>query len=195
MTRTRMSSSRIGGVKGLLLGLGALSMLGLTISSTSGWAASAYKNSLDGKHNAYLKQGVFTGGQAGQGASLLAVRKSYSAKLNLERIIFDMGDREAKPAGKALGYFQATIDGTNKRIVLDISQLRLSRVSETQVERLFRKDPYVASVSLTLDPEDKAGTLVLNLKRPMKLEVFQLRKAKKAGRIVMDLTPLKVGTL
>jgi hypothetical protein len=152
-------------------------------------AATPYKRSLTVKHGNYLSDGVFTGGHAGTGSSLLSVRRAYSPKAQLERVIVDMGDKDAQPAGKDMGYFQASMDSHNRRIVLDISQLRYSKVSEQQVQNIFRKSPYVASVAFTLDPEDKAATMVLNLKRPMKLEVFQLLKNKKPARIVMDLTP------
>jgi hypothetical protein len=165
-------------------------VLSAVLSSSVSMAATPFKVSLDAKKNSYMREGVFTGGRAGSGTSLLAVRRSFSAKLKLERVILDMGDKEARPAGRDLGFFQASMDSANNRIVLDLSQLRLSKVSEVQVQRLFKKDPFVSSVSLTLDPEDKAGTLVLNLRRPMKLEVFQLLKPKSPARIVMDLTPL-----
>jgi hypothetical protein len=97
-----------------------------------------------------------------------------------------LGDKDAKPLVEELSYFQASLDASNLRVVLDISQLRLSKVSEQQVQRLFKKSHYVSSVDLTLDPEDKAATMVIHLKRPMRLEVFQMSKP---ARIVIDLTP------
>jgi hypothetical protein len=161
----------------------------MAVSGLEAGAATPYRRALDSKQNRYVTEGVFTGGRAGLGSSILAVRRSYSAKARLERVVVDLGDREAKPAGTSIGYFQAALDPGRKRLVLDISQLRLSKVSEQQVQRLFKKSPYVSSVELTLDPEDKAATMVLNLKRPMRVEVFQLLKAKAPGRIVMDLAP------
>jgi hypothetical protein len=154
-------------------------------------AMTPYKTSLSVKKNAYVLDGVFTGGKAGQGTSLLSIRKSFSARAELERVIIDLGDKDAKPAGRDMGYFQASLDAGNNRLVLDLAQLRLSKVTEAQVQRLFKNDPYVASVDMTMDPQDKSGTLVLNLKRPMKLEVFQLLADKKPARIVLDLTPRK----
>lgn len=157
------------------------------VSATSG-AATAYKHSLSGKKNAYLKDGVITGGVAGTGTSLLNVRRAFSAKAELERLIISLGDKEAKPLKGEPTYFQAAMDASNNRMVLDITQLKLSKVSEQQVQRLFKSSPYVSSVSFTLDPEDKAASMVVNLKRPMKLEVFRLSKP---ARIVLDLKPLK----
>ncbi len=156
----------------------------------SGWAASPYKRSLVNKKNVYMRDGVFTGGKAGEGASLLGMRRAFSGKAKIERVIVDLGDGEMKPAGDELGYFQVSLDSKNNRVVLDVAQLKSSKISEQQVKDLFRKSAYVSNVSLTLDPEDKAGTMVLQLKRPMKLEVFQLHDRSKPGRIVMDLTPV-----
>lgn len=153
-------------------------------------AATPYKRSLSQKSNAYLRDGVFTGGKANEGTSLLGVRRAYSAKANLERVIVDLGDREAKPAGRNPGYFQVSLDAPNNRVVMDLTQLRLSKVTEGQLQNLFRNSPYVKSTALTLDPEDKTATMVLNLKRPMRLEVFQLLDQRKPGRVVMDLTPI-----
>lgn len=153
------------------------------------WAATPYKKTLTVKKNQYAEEGVFVGGKAGGGSSLLNVRRIFSPKAKLERVILDLGDKEAKPAGRNIGYFQVSLDSKENRVVVDLSQLKLSRVSEMAVQNLFKKSQYVASVGLTLDPEDKAATLVLNLKRPMKLEVFQILKDNAPGKIVMDLSP------
>ncbi|MBX3021733.1 MAG: hypothetical protein KF799_08670 [Bdellovibrionales bacterium] len=167
-----------------------LSLIGLA-TVVNAWGATPYKQSLSGKKNVYVRDGVFTGGVAGQGTSILEVRRAFSAKTELERVIVALGDREAKPLKSEPTYFQASLDAANRRLVLDISQLKLSKVSEQQVQRLFKKSPYVASVDFTLDPEDKAASMVVHLKRPMQLEVFKLSKP---ARIVMDLTPVKAKT-
>ena len=169
-----------------LLVLTALLSLG-----TQAFGASPFKRSLTQKNNSYLQDGVFIGGTAGNGASLLGVRRSFSAKAAIERVIVDLGDGEGKPAGKRISYFQASVDAENNRVVLDLAQLKLSLVSEQKLKEIFKKSPFVASVELTLDPEDKAATMVLNLRRPMRLEVFELLNSKKPGRVVMDLSPAR----
>ena len=175
---------------GGLFGWTRMGFLCAWLLSSAAMASTPFKNSLSSKTNAYMSEGVFTGGKAGSGSSLLGVRRNFSAKLQLERVVVEMGDREAHTGGQTLGFYQASLDSGNHRIVLDLSQLSLSKVSEAQVQRLFKNDPYVSSAQLTLDNEDKAATLVLNLKRPVKLEVFQLLKSKMPGRIVMDMTPI-----
>lgn len=166
-----------------------LILFGLLVLPLSGWSATPYKQSLSGKNNAYVTDGVFVGGKAaGQGTSLLNVRRGFSAKAELERIIVSLGDKEAKPLRSEPTYFQASLDSAQRRLVLDIAQLKMSKVSEMQVQRLFKSSPYVKNISFTLDPEDKAATMVVDLKQPMKLEVFKLGNP---ARIVMDLIPLQ----
>ena len=149
----------------------------------------AYIQTADAKKNAYRNAGVFTGGTAGTGTSILAVRRSFSRKTALERVTVELGDREAKPVGDKMGYFQAGLDARNNRLTLDVSQLRMSKVSEGQVQRLFKGSALVAGVSFTLDPEDNAATMVLDLKKPVRLEVYRTVKRGAPARIVMDLQP------
>jgi hypothetical protein len=169
--------------------MGLAQIIAVATVLTAGWAATPYKQSLATKKNIYAADGVFVGGKAAGGTSLLNVRRVFAEKSRIERVTLDIGDKDARPAGRDIGYFQVSVDSKDNRIVVDLSQLKLSRVSETAVQNLFKKSPYVASASLTLDPEDKAGTLVLNLKRPVKVEVFQMLKDRAPGKIVMDLTP------
>lgn len=152
------------------------------------WSASPYKKTLSVKKNLYVRDGVFIGGEAGRGSSLLGMRRTFSPKLAIERVVMDLGDHEAKPRGE--GYFQISVDAKMNRIVVDLAQLKLSRVSEAQLRNLFMKSAYVSSVSMTLDPEDQAATMVLDLKRPVRLEVFQLLAKDKPARVVMDIRPL-----
>jgi hypothetical protein len=126
---------------------------------------------------------------------LLGIRRAFSAKAALERVIVDIGDGEGKPAGKSIGYFQASVDARQNRVVLDLAQLKIAKISEQQIKNLFKDSTYVSSVEFSLDPEDKAGTMVLNLKRPMQLEVFELLDSRKPGRVVLDLTPAKTTRL
>lgn len=160
---------------------------GLVLSDAR--AASPFKQSLEGKKNAYLQDGLFIGGKAGAGTSILGMRHQYSKKAQIERLVVDLGDGEGKPLLQEASYFQASVDRKQNRIVLDLTQLKMSLVSEQKIRNLLRNSPYVASADFTLDPEDKAASLVLNLKRPMRLEVFQLLDKKKSARLVLDLKP------
>ncbi|HMN69330.1 MAG TPA: hypothetical protein PKC28_12385 [Bdellovibrionales bacterium] len=163
----------------------------LMIFGFSAGAATPYKRTLAVKKNEYMRDGVFTGGVAGKGSSLLGVRRQYSAKRQIERVVLDIGDHEAK-AGKQ-GYFQVALDSSANRLVVDFAQLKSSRISEPQLRQMFKQSPFVKDVALTMDPEDQAGTLVLDLKRPVRLEVFQMRGKGKAPRVVLDMMPAGKG--
>lgn len=169
-------------------------ILAVLVGTQAATAASSFKRTLTEKKNRYVTNGVFVGGKASDGVSLLGVRKAFSAKANLERVIVDLGDRRAQPSGKNISYYQVSLDSSKKRVVLDLAQLTTSNISEAQLKQTFKKSPYVSSAELTLDPEDKAATMVLNLKRPMKLEVFELLAKGKPSRVVMDLTPIEVAS-
>jgi len=158
-------------------------------------ASTPFKRALTVKTNNYLLDGVVTGGRAGGGFSLLNVRRSYSKKAQLERVILETGDRLSRPAGLNMGYFQASLDAKEKRIVVNLAQLNMSLVNEAQIKRIFARSPDVASVEFTVDPEDRSGTMVLNLKHPVKMEVFEVLKQKNPGRVVIDLKPESKRTL
>lgn len=166
----------------------------LVVSAGTATAASSFKRSLTEKKNRYMTDGVFVGGKARDGLSLLGVRKAFSAQAKLERVILDLGDRKAQPSGKEIGYYQASLDRSKKRVVVDLAQLTTSNISESQLKQIFKGSHYIESVELTLDPEDKAATMVLNLKAPMKMEVFELLASGKPSRVVVDLTPLRAAS-
>jgi hypothetical protein len=151
------------------------------------FSASLYKRALDTKKDQYLTSGVVIGGQAGAGFTLLNVRREHSNKLAMERIIFDLGNREGQPLLKRLGYFHVSVEKRPSRIVVDLSQVSRSRVSELELARLFAKSPFVAKVEMSMEPEDSSAKIVLNTKGPIAAEVFEMPSDKKASRIVIDL--------
>jgi len=153
-------------------------------------AATPFKSSLTlpVKKGVYIKEGLIQGGQAGPGVALTGVRRAFSPSVRMERLILDLGDSSGKPT-QHLGYFQASLDAGGRRAVMDISQLKLSQVSEAQIRGLFAKSPFVEGVDLVLDQQDLTGSLVLRFKRPMQMEVFHLKNPKATARVVMDFKP------
>lgn len=163
---------------------------GLYAWSWGAVAVTPFHRSLVQKQNKYMKDGVVVGGQAGRGASLLNVRRAFSPKIGLERVIVDMGDEQGNAtSSENMGYFQVALESKRNRILVDLAQLRISKLSEPQIKSIFKKSPYVKTASLTLDPEDNTGTLLLELSRPVRLEVFNLSATKKTPRIVLDILP------
>lgn len=157
------------------------------IFSIGAQGASVYKKALDKKLNAYLDEGVIVGGRAGTGYSLLNARRDLSDKMGVERLILELGDIEGHPLRSQAGFFHASVEKNPPRVVIDLSQLSRSAVSEARLREIFKKSPNVKNVELTSDPEDRSATLVLHLKNSVALEAFELPANGKASRLVFDL--------
>jgi hypothetical protein len=153
-------------------------------------ALAAPHRALDKKINSYVKEGLVVGGQAGTAYSLLRVRRDLSEKLGMERIILDLGDAEGRPLRGIVSYFQASVEKSPPRLVLDLAQLSRSGVNESTLRKIFSTSPYVRRVELTADPEDHSASLTFAFKQPMAVEVFSMPSRTKASRIVIDIKTL-----
>lgn len=172
--------------------LTGIAMVGMMAAAAIPNKQTLFVQTLNQKKNRYMSEGVFTGGRAGTGATVLGVRRTYSAKAQIERVIVEMGDKDGKGEADHLGFFQASMDPANNRMVLDLTQIKTALVTEQKLKDLFKTSAFVSNPEFTLDPEDKTGSMVFHLKRPMKMEVFQLHSKGKPSRVVIDLTPMPV---
>lgn len=156
--------------------------------SPAAFSASIYKKALSTKTNDYVGQGVVIGGQAGPGFTLLNVRRQNTKNLALERVILDIGDKEGKPMLNRLGYFHVAVEKEPSRVIIDLSQVLRSRVSEIELGRLFLKSPFIRKAEMSMEAGDNTAKIVLSTKVPVIAEIFQMPSAdKKPGRIVIDI--------
>ena len=151
-----------------------------------------YKRALSTKTDQYVGQGVFTGGQAGPGFTLLNVRRENSKNQTLERVILDIGDREGKPLLNRLGYFHVSVEKEPSRVVIDLSQVLRSRVSEISLGKLFLKSPFVCRAEMSMEIGDNTAKIVLDTKVPVVAEVFEMPSKNKPSRIVIDIKKAKL---
>lgn len=166
-----------------------LSVFASSLAFFLGFGAQAmtpYKQALDKKISAYVSEGVITGGAGGRILTLLNLRRQYSAKANIERIVLDQGDQYARPLKGRSGYFHVAIEKKPNRVVIDLNQVQSANVTSESLTRLFKKSPFVSSTSMAFDPEDHSTTVVLNLKFAVAVEVFEKSTANGAG-LVIDL--------
>ncbi len=154
-------------------------------------AASPFKKSLSKKTGKYISEGVIVGGRVGKGYTLLNIRRSFSKKAKIERVVLDIGDLRGRPVLGEVNYFHVSVDKGLSRVVVDLSQVSRSGVSQAQLLELFKKSPLVRSAEITYDPEDVSTNLVLKMKKPTFVEVFQLSEPNAPGRIVIDMKPAK----
>lgn len=165
--------------------------LGLLFSlSQWSFAVPVQKKALDKKIDSYLSEGVVVGGRAGQGFSLLNVRRDLSVAKKMERIILDIGDLEGRPIRGQAAYFHASIEKNPPRVVIDLAQLNRAGVNEQKLKQIFLKSPYVKKVELTSDPEDRSANMTILLKQKMGVEIFEMPAHNRTSRIIIDLKAL-----
>ena len=138
------------------------------------------------KGTQFLEGRLYKGGQAGFSQSLLGVERKNLKAAKTERIRFFFGNEKGGKGTQPIGYFHVQHDVKNKRIVVDIAQLALTKVSEQQIRQSMLASNAVSAVSFTSDPEDGSSTLVLSLKKPVSVRVAK-QKTKFGPALALDL--------
>ena len=161
------------------------------LTGTLVWGATPYKQGLDKKLNAYITEGVYTGGTITTPLSLLTVRRHYAEKAQVERIFLDLGNAIGEPLKNGVGHYHVGIEKNPSRIVVDLNQVQSSGVSEEQLRKIFEKSAFVKVISLRFDPEEKVTTMVLEMKKPVGVEVVEMPSNTKASRLVIDVKSIK----
>lgn len=159
----------------------------LSLWGTPVLGASAFKKALEVKKNNYIEKGTVIGGEAGQGFSLLKIRSQANPKRGMERVVLNLGDEQGRLLMGRLSFFQVNVEPEKSRVVIHLSQVVESRVSEEELKNTFKKSPFVRSAKLIPDVDGGDVSLVLQLKREAKAEIFQLTEKGKPGRLVVDL--------
>jgi hypothetical protein len=129
--------------------------------------------------------GASTGGLAGSGFSLTNVALATMSKK--ERLILDIGDLTGAPVKGYPGYYHVELQENPRRVVIDLAQTPNIFIDEKTVQSRLKSSKYISSSSLLLDPSDQTLSLILNLKKDTKVQVFQVPGKKGPGRVVVDL--------
>jgi hypothetical protein len=132
------------------------------------------------------KNGDIHGGISGNGFSLLGFQQIQDKKLNIERLIFDVGDFNGQPLKRLPGYYHVELRGD--RLLLDFSQMVSGNLAEKDLIAKLKKSPHVKSASMTVDPEDKNLNITLQLREKPKIRVFQVEGVKTTSKVVIDLS-------
>lgn len=159
----------------------------LSSIGTPAFGASAFKRALEVKKNNYIEKGTVIGGKAGQSFSLLKVRSQANRKLGIERVVLNLGDEQGRLLKGRLSFFQVNVEPEKSRVVINLSQVAETQVSEGELKNAFKNSPFVRSAKLIPDLNGGEMSLVLQLKREAKAEVFQMVEKGKPGRLVVDL--------
>ncbi len=132
-------------------------------------------------------QGAISGGVAGIGFSMLKMQLVSMANAKVERFIFDIGDLRGKKLKGLPGFYHVQLANNPSQVVIDFSQMPVSRVFENDLTKTIKKSVLVSSGRLVSDPTDKTMTMILNLKKPGKMKVMQVSGEKDTSKLVIDL--------
>lgn len=164
----------------------------LLIQASVGWAAIQQDKIFpvdSKKRQSYLSDGLFVGGD--QGISEVVVKDvRRAANSGFERVVVDLeAIREGeKSSVQRAPYFHVAITPEENRIVLTLWGKPKLAFDAQKVLATFKKSSAISKVELYPPIDGETWTLVLNLKSPQAIEVFELPNP---VRIITDIRPKK----
>lgn len=131
--------------------------------------------------------GAVSGGIAGNGFSMLKMQLIAMPNAKMERYIFEVGDLKGRKIKGLPGFYHVQLVKSPPQIVIDFSQMPVSKVFENDLTQTIKKSVLISSGKLVSDPIDKTLTMVLKLKKPGKMKVMQVKGEKDTSKLVVDL--------
>ena len=131
--------------------------------------------------------GALSGGIAGTGFSLMNLKLTTNRQTRFERLMIDIGDIDGRSLKGLPGYFNVELQNKAKRIVVDFSQMPTTLLDVKALTARLSKSMYVQSVKMLADPSDNTLSLIMDLKKPVQLKVFQVPGQKTTSKVVLDL--------
>lgn len=163
----------------------------LLVTALSSNAAPHFRQAKSKKVGGYLTDGVFVGGQnLIEGTSLLNIRRHFSKKSKVERVVLDIGDYFGRPLVGKLGYFHIRINKKQRKIFIELTDLKKVKLPKDRFVRLVSASPVVQEMNYHFDAVDHTFVLEFSLNKSVALEVFKMPSNHKAGRIVLDMKVL-----
>lgn len=132
-------------------------------------------------------EGASFGGLAGNGFTLLDVRRTADPKKKVERLVLDVGDMQGAPLKGLPGYYFAELKKNPQQLVIDFSQMPNSNIELKTLQSRFKSSLAVKTANMTLDPVDNSLSVTLDLKKNTKVRVYQVAGNKSTSKVVVDL--------
>lgn len=146
-----------------------------------------YRMALSKKTNEYMEEGVITGGEAIRGSILMDLQRIYSAKSKMDRVVIDIGAMSPGESLREMGYFHVSVEKKPARIVIDLPHVKALGKSLEDFHKAFYTSPFIDKYRLIANPVDSSMQILLELRRPVSVEVFQVLTSGKNPRLVLDL--------
>lgn len=156
------------------------STLSLTVS-----AAIPAKKAAPAPGKILSEAGAVAGGLAGSGFSLTNVTLSKTP--GKERLVIDLGDLNGAPIKGYPAYYHAEMQKNPHRLVIDFAQTPNAMVNEKTINDRLKASNKIQSTTILIDPTDQTLSLILELKKDARAQVFQVPGQKGTGRVVVDL--------
>jgi hypothetical protein len=131
--------------------------------------------------------GATFGGVAGKGFTLLDMRRTADRKRKIERLVFDVGDRDGKVLKGWPGYFHSELKKNPQRLVLDFAQMPQANIDQAGLIAKLKGSGAVRNIAMSLEPVDQTLNLTMDLKKNTKVKMYQVRGQNATSKVVVDL--------
>ncbi|MEK2690031.1 hypothetical protein [Bdellovibrio sp. GT3] len=132
-------------------------------------------------------KGELFGGLAGSGFTLLDVRRTADKNKKVERVVFDVGDKNGAKMKGWPGYFHAELKNNPQRLIISFAQMPTSLVNEVALNFRLKNSFAVKKTAMSMDPMDSSLNLTMDLKQNTKVRVYQVAGKKNTSKVVVDL--------
>ncbi len=174
-------------------GAGLLLGLGVGVSTSAALTPENVRVAEQKKTKAYLRDGLFVGGDAGVGDIIVRdIRRASNA--GFERVVVDLGpgeDSKGTSAARA-PYFQVAVSPGEKRLVFTVYGSPKLGFDPKKVVQGFEKSDLVRSIELFPRLEKDQWTFAVNLRAETPAEVFELADPL---RVIIDLQSTGVASV
>lgn len=164
--------------------IGCLMVLFLALPTVAAVSSQAIKPSAS---NILVGEGTSFGGLAGNGFTLMDLRRTADVKKKVERIVMDVGDRNGAALRGWPGYYFVELKKNPQRLVIDFAQMPNSNIDQKQLALRMKESLAVTKTSMSLDPVDSSLNLTMDLKKNTKVRVYQVSGKKTTSKVVIDL--------
>jgi hypothetical protein len=149
--------------------------------------AAVNKNLPEKPLNEIISEGAFKGGQAGDGFSLLDVKRVVSTSKKAERMIFEIGTYKGEKYSGQPGYFHAQLSKRPPELTIDFAQTVLTKFDSQKLIEMFKKSKLVRRTHMTSDPEDNSTNITMRFKHPVKARVYTLSPKDTSPKVIIDI--------
>jgi hypothetical protein len=129
---------------------------------------------------------VIRGGTSADYLSLIDIRRSADKKAQVERLIFDFGDKTFLPS-KQISYFTVEYKANPRRVFLQLSLVMSSHFQAENLDAKIKPGLFVERTNLEFDSLGQSHNMTIYLKEPVKVLISKIDgQGERPARLVLD---------